>query len=301
MKLQENLIGIVGCNAQGIIEEIIYAHEKTLFDVGASIFDKIAMDENKAEKLKNLFHGKDQILDLVLEHPLQEQDKQRVLHGFSMARGYLIMVEEGLYCGEHCQDSYEEIMKLNSQFANAQREVAKKNEELKRMNEKLETVAAKDALTGLFNRYTLQEKFQEVLKRCQRGDSILSMAMVDFNNFKKVNDDWGHEAGDRLLKDFAKLALKETRTGFDYVFRIGGDEFLFLFEGCSEEKAKDILFRIEKELKKYTSIVSLAFGTMEVPIGEDTKLEKLLVQVDEKMYRDKRKKHQKESTDKSRV
>ncbi len=227
---------------------------------------------------------------MTLDHPGQQRNRQRVLHGFFTERGYLIMVEEGMHWKEHSQSAYEEIMKLNSEFANAQREVAKKNEELKRMNEKLETLAAKDTLTGLFNRYTLQEKFWEVLKRCERGKKKLSMAMVDFNNFKKVNDDWGHRAGDQLLKDFAELARRETRTGFDYVFRIGGDEFLFLFEGCSEGEAKKVLSRIERELKQYTSIVSLAFGTMEVPMGEDRKLEKLLGQVDERMYRNKRKK-----------
>ena len=295
MKLQDNLIVMAYCNATGIVEEIIYhkSREGLHLQPGESIFQNLPFENNNGVRLKGIVSKKDSVFGFVLQTSTEGLEKQMVLHGFPMKQGYLIMVEEDFYCGEDCQDSYGEIMKLNSELTNARREVAKKNQELKGMNEKLESLARKDPLTDLFNRYDLQEKFEEALKRSRRMEIKYSIAMVDFNNFKKVNDELGHAAGDQLLKDFAGLAVKETRTGFDYVFRIGGDEFLFLFEDCGKEKAEEVIHRIEKKLKKYTSVASLAFGVLEVPIEEEPKLDKLLKQADEKMYQDKRKKHKK--------
>lgn len=295
MKLPDNLIVIAYCNSQGQVEEIMYHknQEESFLEPGESIFQELPFENQNSLRLKNIVEKRDQVFSFLLKTSSEGPEKQMILHGFPMNKGYLVIIEENFYCGENCQDSYGEIMKLNSKLTNAQREVAKKNQELKRMNEKLESIAVKDSLTGLFNRHGLQEKFEEGLKRCKRLDIKFSIAMVDFNNFKKVNDEFGHAAGDQLLKDFAGLALEETRTGFDYAFRIGGDEFLFLFEDCSKEKAEEVIRRIEKELKKYTSIVSLAFGALEVPLEGEPKLDKLLIQVDEKMYEDKKKKHRK--------
>jgi len=294
MKLQDNLILMANCNPQGVVEEIIYhkTREEPMLEPGESVFQKLPFENNNAERLQSVIDKRDRVFGFLLQTSAEGLDKQMVLHGFPIREGYLVMVEEDFYCGEDCQDSYSEIMKLNSKLTNAQREVAKKNQELKRMNEKLESIAVKDSLTGLFNRHGLQEKFEEGLKRCKRLDVKFSIAMVDFNRFKKVNDEFGHAAGDQLLKDFAGLAMEETRTGFDYAFRIGGDEFLFLFEDCSKEKAEEVIRRIEKKLKKYTSIVSLAFGALEVPLEGEPKLDKLLIRADEKMYEDKRKKYQ---------
>lgn len=295
MKLPDNLIVIAYCNSQGRVEEIMYHknQEEILLEPGESIFQALPFENQNSPRLKNIVEKRDQVFSFLLKTSSKDLEKQMVLHGFPINKGYLVIIEEDFYCGENCQDSYGEIMKLNSKLTNAQREVAKKNQELKRMNEKLESIAIKDPLTDLFNRYALQEKFEEALKRSKRMGIKISIAMVDFNNFKKVNDEFGHAAGDQLLKDFAGLAIEETRTGFDYVFRIGGDEFLFLFEDCGKKKAEQVIQRIEKKLKEYTSVASLAFGAMEVPMGEDVKIDKLLIQVDEKMYEDKKKKHQK--------
>lgn len=299
MKLQDDLIVMAYCNSQGIIEEIIYYnnHAKKNLEIGESIFQKVPMDNHQALSLKRMLERKDQFFDFVLMASSGDLEKRRVMHGFPMNKGYLVLIEEEFYCDERSRDSYEEIMKLNSELTNAQREVAKKNQELKRMNEKLETLVTKDALTGLFNRYALKEKYEEGLKRSKRRGIKFSIAMVDFNNFKKVNDELGHGAGDQLLKDFARLSIEETRTGFDFVFRIGGDEFLFLFEDCTKEETEQIILRIERKLEQYTRIATLAYGAMEVPIEEDPRLEKLLKQVDEKMYRNKRKKQQNNKQD----
>lgn len=295
MNLQDNVHLIAYCNEQAVIEEIIYQNEENTVDFksGESIFRRIDQAyEKKGQALQSFFENKREILDYVLEIGTGRKEKKIVLHSFPMKQGCLVMIEQRLYCGEQCRETYEEIMKLNSKLTNTQREVAKKNQELKRMNEKLEALATRDALTGLYNRHSLEEKFEEEVKRCSRLDVKFSIAMVDFNNFKKVNDDLGHAAGDQLLKDFAKLALEETRTGFDDVFRIGGDEFLFLFENCSKKEAETIILRIEKELEKYTRIASLAFGILEVPAERNPKLDKLLAKADGLMYRNKRKKHQ---------
>lgn len=292
MQLENTLMGMIRCSEEGVVEEVLYQRdpEKSGLSPGTKVFDKLALDEQKEKRLRAFFKERETLLGLMLNKSSGE-NKEILLHGFPMARGYILILEETFYCGEDCQQSYEAIMRLNSQFVNAQREVAKKNEELRRMNEKLKSMASKDPLTGLLNRHGLQEKFLEQVKRCERLAIPMTMGMVDFNHFKKVNDELGHGEGDRLLKTFADISLRETRTGFDHVFRIGGDEFLFLFEDCGEKEARQIILRIERELKEHTRIVSLAYGFEEVSVKKDPpKLEKLLAKVDQAMYRDKRQK-----------
>lgn len=161
-------------------------------------------------------------------------------------------------------DYFDEISKLNNELLNSKRELAKKNQELNRLNEALERLATRDPLTGLYNRRLLFDKFKEEKKRADRLDYPLSLAVIDLNHFKKVNDQLGHLAGDELLKSFAQLILSMTRQDFDQAFRIGGDEFLILFANCPIDEAERILMRINTAFVKLSDIASMAYGVIAI-------------------------------------
>lgn len=183
----------------------------------------------------------------------------------------------------------DEISRLNNELANIQRELVKKNLELEELNKKLSEMAIKDQLTGLYNRRYFNEVFAKEVAKAKRYGIKLSLVSVDLNNFKIVNDTFGHAAGDRLLIEFAQIALENTRRDVDYIFRFGGDEFLFLLVGANSEDAKEIINRIDEKLRNINNITSLAYGMVEVDLYNEVDIEKLIIHTDKLMYEHKRK------------
>ncbi len=101
----------------------------------------------------------------------------------------------------------------------------------------LQAQARTDELTGLANRRYFMESLEKEFGRYQRFRTPFSVAMLDIDHFKHVNDMFGHEAGDRVLSALAKLLVRELRT-FDGVGRLGGEEFAILFANTEIDKAE---------------------------------------------------------------
>lgn len=101
----------------------------------------------------------------------------------------------------------------------------------------LQAQARTDELTGLANRRYFMESLVKEFSRFQRYQTPFSIAMLDIDHFKHVNDTFGHDAGDRVLVALAKLLVRELRT-FDGVGRLGGEEFAILFANTEVEKAE---------------------------------------------------------------
>jgi diguanylate cyclase (GGDEF)-like protein len=99
------------------------------------------------------------------------------------------------------------------------------NEEIRRG---LEALANKDGLTGLMNRRHFMQAAEMEQQRAQRYRRPVTVAMADLDSFKKLNDTYGHAAGDAVLRDFAEQ-VRETLRQSDLVCRYGGEEFAFLF------------------------------------------------------------------------
>lgn len=101
----------------------------------------------------------------------------------------------------------------------------------------LQAQARTDELTGLANRRYFLESLDKEFSRYQRFRTPFSVAMLDIDHFKHINDTFGHEAGDRVLSALAKLLVRELRT-FDGVGRLGGEEFAIVFANTDIEKAE---------------------------------------------------------------
>jgi diguanylate cyclase (GGDEF)-like protein/PAS domain S-box-containing protein len=151
--------------------------------------------------------------------------------------------EEGQWCGEiwnrrKSGEVYPEWLTING-VRNAQGRVTNyvaifhDITELKRQQEALEHQAQHDALTGLPNRVLLNDRLQEALKRMTRSRKGVALLFLDLDNFKHINDGFGHTAGDNLLVELARRLEKQLR-GSDTLARQGGDEFLILLSEVDE-------------------------------------------------------------------
>jgi two-component system cell cycle response regulator len=181
-------------------------------------------------------------------------------------------------------EAFDQISRLNNELINMQRELAGKNNELAMLNEALREKSIKDLLTGLFNRRFFYEKIDEEITRASRLNYEIILSSIDINDFKQVNDNYGHEAGDKLLIFFADLLKKSLRKSFDSLFRFGGDEFVVLLVNCDLEKGTEIFERINKKLIRANKEVSISYGLAKVLLKEKVDIDGCLKISDERMY-----------------
>jgi diguanylate cyclase (GGDEF)-like protein len=190
------------------------------------------------------------------------------------------------------EEVFNRLSTINNELVNTRRNLEKKKAEVEKINKKLEEINRIDSLTGLYNRRFFYEKITEEISRAQRLDYKLVIAYIDINNFKKINDQGGHEEGDRALKIFADISRNMLRKDFDHIFRFGGDEFLYLLTNCDFKEAEDITKRVNQEFIKNSDIASLAAGIVEVPVDgkrkENINIESYIRLADEKMYKNKK-------------
>jgi diguanylate cyclase (GGDEF)-like protein len=150
-----------------------------------------------------------------------------------------------------------------------------------------------DALTGLCNRRSLLSRAAQELARAQRAHSALAVLVVDFDNFKTINDTYGHSAGDALLRE-AVTRLRGTLRTYDICARYGGDEFVVVLPGCgiddANHKAEVIREALEQaayEVKPHVSLsVRVSIGTAAFPEHGRT-WDSLFTAADREMYADK--------------
>jgi len=150
-------------------------------------------------------------------------------------------------------------------------------------------LAIKDNLTGLYNREYLDEFSVQAFQRLQRNKNILVLVFLDLDNFKSVNDNYGHLEGDAVLKKSAQL-LKNSFRRSDIVVRYGGDEFVVLIEddNFNENQLNNLLQsfakRLEKKFMKYH--ISASYGIATTLENINT-LAQLIEIADERMYEHK--------------
>jgi diguanylate cyclase (GGDEF)-like protein/putative nucleotidyltransferase with HDIG domain len=164
-----------------------------------------------------------------------------------------------------------------------------------------EDSATTDYLTGLPNARSLFVHLSRELTRCRRTGTSLAVMVCDLDNFKQVNDLYGHLEGDNLLKDFASQ-LRECCRGYDYVARMGGDEFVVVAPGLSPEASGEKASRLNQlavEAGRRVAgrdLVGLSVGTAFCP-QDGFDVERLLAEADRRMYSMKKIHHAEPSSD----
>jgi diguanylate cyclase (GGDEF)-like protein/PAS domain S-box-containing protein len=167
--------------------------------------------------------------------------------------------------------------------------------ERKKKEEQLSHFATTDILTGVYNRRMGMELLGKEIKITKRRNSLLSICFLDLDGLKKVNDEHGHQEGDKLLKKVA-LVIKNNIRESDIFCRMGGDEFLVIFPDSSEEAAEGIWQRILTDFQKMNRSqeckypMHVSHGIVEYHKGcfeEGKEIDELIELVDKRMYKEK--------------
>jgi diguanylate cyclase (GGDEF)-like protein/putative nucleotidyltransferase with HDIG domain len=159
--------------------------------------------------------------------------------------------------------------------------------------ERTQEQAFKDALTGLANPRALQFQMARELGRARRTASPFSVILLDLDDFKTINDQYGHLAGDRALQEVAKV-LRQTTRPYDECIRYGGDEFVVLLSSCGRREAEERLHRLQEAVAAISLhaedgrkiALRVSAGASVFPEDGETH-ERLLSRADRRMYRNK--------------
>ena len=162
-----------------------------------------------------------------------------------------------------------------------------------RLRETLRSQSIRDPLTGLFNRRYLEESLEREIHRCSRNKTSLAVLMLDLDQFKRFNDESGHDAGDAILREWGGFLQVRVRYE-DIVCRLGGEEFAIVLPDASMESAYQVAQKICEDARgltinhrgKQVGPITVSIGVSAFPM-HSADLETLLHAADQALYRAK--------------
>ncbi|MBU4440442.1 MAG: sensor domain-containing diguanylate cyclase [Acetobacterium sp.] len=171
-------------------------------------------------------------------------------------------------------------------------------------NYQLRIMSSHDSLTGLYNRHYLNDYQTMVLATAKRNNRQVGIMSMDLNHFKNINDTYGHNVGDLVLIETARVLKQSTRTN-EAAFRLGGDEFLIIMPDIEDrtvlQQARERLsnsFKNDFHLADYPAKIAVSIGTALFPEDGDN-IDILLQIADEEMYADKKEQKMKQAENQS--
>lgn len=166
--------------------------------------------------------------------------------------------------------------------------------ELLEESEKLEEAAARDPLTGVLNRGAIEKALRQSLKAAVRSESSAGLILIDIDHFKSINDTFGHQAGDKALKEFASRLSGALRQN-DQLGRYGGEEFMVVAPGVTQSGLAAVAERLREaccsspiDLGPHSKRITASFG-MAVSESRTTASHELMAKADQALYAAKRK------------
>ncbi len=161
---------------------------------------------------------------------------------------------------------------------------------LEKMNQKLNKLAHHDALTGLRNRLNMEADIEEVLEAYEKNGIEFAVLMLDLDWFKRVNDQYGHDVGDFVLRELAQILKRSVREG-DHVYRAGGEEFVVLLNRIGYLDAKHKAESIRQAVEEYVFVANsvrlrktLSGGLYHSSLLKVSSVKELLKQTDKALY-----------------
>jgi diguanylate cyclase (GGDEF)-like protein len=166
--------------------------------------------------------------------------------------------------------------------------------ELEAAHDRMQILSLKDPLTGAWNRRFLEQNFNRIVAENVGRDRPAYLAVIDVNDFKQINDRFGHDHGDLVLKQLVRHFM-QAFTGNEHVIRMGGDEFAVILFGKTPHR---LLHRVAEELRtdpelfsaSSESQVHLSMGAIRIPLDRTIDLNEMYTAADQVMYQAKRNK-----------
>ncbi|SCK05708.1 diguanylate cyclase [Vogesella sp. LIG4] len=193
-------------------------------------------------KLSLMSSGTGQFQQRLREH----SERIRAAHDGEALNG---IMQDLLHDTASMQDN---LQSSQQELQGAKQEVESAQSRIRELENALEAASAKikeDQLTGAYNRRGLEEHFTREISRAERSGQPLSVALLDVDNFKQVNDSFGHLTGDNVLKYLVDMIRHSVRAS-DIVGRFGGEEFIVLLPDTAAAEAVDLMQRLQRELTK---------------------------------------------------
>jgi diguanylate cyclase (GGDEF)-like protein len=141
------------------------------------------------------------------------------------------------------------VLDQNQSLKDAYEKIRRLNDELEKANKELEQIAAFDSLTGLLNRRSLFSRIAVEIERSIRLDVPLTGLMIDIDHFKNINDNYGHQCGDMVIRNIGARLLAGLRK-YDYAGRYGGEEFYIVLSNSTQLQALGIGERFRKDMEE---------------------------------------------------
>ena len=223
-----------------------------------------------------------------------------IIRNFSRPLNQIMHITRQVAAGElpalEKQKVTNEFDELSNHFADMLKALREQQWEIEKTHRILEQSAITDVLTGLYNRRYLQDVFPKLLASMEREELVIYAILLDLDYFKKVNDTFGHLAGDECLASFAEQ-LQHISRASDYVFRLGGEEFLVLSVHDSIIEAASFAEKIRAKIEKTPVMYEQNLINLTVSGGisavnssgtVESVLEDLLLRADEALYNAKR-------------
>lgn len=218
---------------------------------------------------------------------LQEERHSARTIGYALVIGVLLL----LVVAGAALMAYRGSRRANRNLLERNQELDQAQSQLGDLNRELESLSRTDSLTGLYNRRGMRERFESEVKRSRRRGKGFAIIMADVDRFKKINDRFGHAAGDRVLVGIAEVLAAVTR-GSDLAARWGGDEFLVMLVDTEIDFAPVFANRVRKRVEDLTVEwngervdVTVTLGVARV--DADSTFDRSLSTVDELLYQGK--------------
>ena len=188
------------------------------------------------------------------------------------------------------------LLKQDAKRSLAEEQLKQNHEQIKSLNNSLDQLSKKDGLTNLYNRRYFDEMAQHEWSRGIRTQNPLSCILLDIDHFKNYNDHYGHQAGDKCIRDISDLLKKSFRRSGDIVARYGGEEFIILMSDSSEEEAKVAIIKFQLALKRLKILhktsetdkhVTTSAGVIVQAPSANSSIEKFVKNADQALYKAK--------------
>lgn len=285
-RVRENTANQFGVSEKSKVTEIPYSHGNILLVNDADfetekIITSLAQDSHSVEAVKEGMQAielvKERDFDMIIVSlNLKSEDGLRLCSYFKSnerTRSTPLMmitedsdiekVAQGLEMGAH--DYVMRPLDRNEVIARVRSQIRRKRyqEQLRSNYEENLNLAVKDTLTGLFNRRYLMTHFKRLLENACENEKDLCVLMFDLDKFKSVNDTYGHDVGDEVLKTFSRRVEDKVRS-FDLFARMGGEEFIAVLPNITQDLAIQIADRLRYEVEKEPFKVSTEEGILKV-------------------------------------